>query len=78
VFRLLFERRYPAAITTCRLAAAAFPDASFVHLGLADAYRLSGDPKRAIESYRAYLAIEPDDTDVRRKLERLVPGGAAR
>lgn len=79
VFRLLFEGNYPAAIVTCRLAAAAFPEASFVHLGLADAYRLSGDSKRAIESYRAYLAVEPDDTDARRKLERLdVAGGAAR
>lgn len=78
VLGLLFEARYPAAIVTCRLAATAFPEASFVHLGLGDSYRLSGDTKRAIESYQAYLALEPDDVDARRKLTRLDSAAATR
>ncbi|MDC0722171.1 serine hydrolase domain-containing protein [Nannocystis bainbridge] len=75
VVRLLFEGEVAAAIVTCRLAAAAFPQASFVHLGLADAYRRSGNSQRAIASYRAYLALEPDDAEARRKLQRLLPAG---
>jgi CubicO group peptidase (beta-lactamase class C family) len=78
VAKRLFEGNYPAAIVTCRLARAAFPDASFPHLGLGDAYRLSGDTQRAIESYQAYLALEPDDTDARRKLDRLATPPATR
>ena len=70
-YRLLSEGRYKEAIVICRLDALAFPKASHVYLGLADAYNLAGDRPRAVESYKTYLAMEPDDTEARQKLERL-------
>jgi CubicO group peptidase (beta-lactamase class C family) len=70
-YRLLWEGKTKQALEVFRLGAAASPDLSTVHLGLADASLRLGERQGAIEQLKKYLEMEPDDEEVRRKLEKL-------
>ena len=69
--KLIWEGKNQQAIDVLRLNVSAFPDLSTVYSDLADAYERTGDRQKALEAYRKYLTMEPDDADAKDKIKRL-------
>jgi D-alanyl-D-alanine carboxypeptidase len=69
--KLLAEGKYDKAIAVFRLNVFVHPDVASVYESLADAYSRSGNKSQAIESYKKYLAMEPNDTETAEKLRKL-------
>ena len=69
--KLLFQGRNREAIEVFRINTIAHPEDSLVFDHLAAAYERSGNTEMAIESYKAYLTLEPTDAEVKAKLLKL-------
>ena len=69
--RLLAEGKYDKAIAVFRLNLFAHPEVASVYESLADAYSRTGNKTQAIENYKKYLAMEPNDTETAEKLKKL-------
>jgi len=70
-YKLLFEKKNKQAIDVFKINAFYLPDSSYVYNSLAEAYALAGNKDLAIENYKKYLALEPDDKDTEIKLKKL-------
>ncbi len=70
-YRLLWQARIAPAEAVFRLYALASPDAAYAYLGLGTACERASDKTAAIAAYTRYLSLEPDDKDVRARLEKL-------
>ncbi|MDB5973813.1 MAG: serine hydrolase [Nevskia sp.] len=69
--RLLAEGRNDDAITVFRLNEFAHPEDSSVYANLAEAHSRAGHRDQAIELYKKYLGLEPDDAKAAEKLKEL-------
>ncbi|HJT75489.1 MAG TPA: serine hydrolase, partial [Chitinophaga sp.] len=67
----LFNKQFDKAIAIFTFWITCFPHSANGYYNLAEAYRLTGNTFLAIENYKRYLEKEPEDTDVRGKMERL-------
>ena len=71
-YDLLWAGKHNQAIDIFKLNVFAYPEQSGAYLGLGQAYRLAGNLKQAIEHYKKYVAMEPDDVDAVGKLKKLI------
>jgi len=69
--KLIWEGKTAQAIDVLRLNLSAFPDLSSAYSDLAEAYEQIGNRQKAIETYRKYITMEPDDADAKEKLKKL-------
>jgi CubicO group peptidase (beta-lactamase class C family) len=71
-YKLLFQKKSEPAIHLFKLNALKFPLSGYSYYNLAEAYRVMGQTDLAIENYRKYLAIEPEDKDTEATLTKLL------
>ena len=69
--KLIWEGKNKQAIDVLRLNLSAFPDLSSAYSDLAEAYERIGDKPQAIEAYKKYIVMEPDDAEAKDKLTKL-------
>jgi D-alanyl-D-alanine carboxypeptidase len=70
-YKLLWQGKTNQALNVFRIYAHVSPNDPYAHLGLGKTFERSGDKARAIQAYRTYLTIEPDDAEVKARLKRL-------
>jgi dienelactone hydrolase len=77
--RLTDDDHLPEALAILQLSASLYPDSSDAFGHLAAAYEKSGQKQLAIENYKKALEKDPENKEVRKKLEELEkPGPAAK
>ncbi|GGG59217.1 serine hydrolase [Epilithonimonas arachidiradicis] len=69
--KFLFEKKYNQAIHLFQLCTIQFPDSATPYYNLSEAYRLSHQTEKAIESLKIYLKKEPLDKEAEIKYEIL-------
>ncbi|SEL99802.1 CubicO group peptidase, beta-lactamase class C family [Chitinophaga rupis] len=67
----LFNKQFSDAVNIFLFSITCFPQSASGYYNLAESFRLKGDTAQAIRQYDKYLAIEPDDPQVKQKLELL-------
>jgi hypothetical protein len=70
-YRLLRRQQVNEAIEVLKLNVEAYPQSANVYDSLAEAYLLSGNREKAIESYRKALAIDPTMESAKQALKQL-------
>ncbi|MES2055238.1 MAG: serine hydrolase [Pseudomonadota bacterium] len=71
-YKLLWQSQVDAAIGVFRLYITASPDDAYAFLGLGTANARAGNKAEAIRAWRRYLALEPDDAEIKTKLAALI------
>lgn len=70
-YKLLWQGKTNPAIDVFRLYAHARPNDAYAYLGLGKAYERARNKTAAVEAYRHYLTIEPDDDEIKLRLQKL-------
>jgi len=70
-YKLLWQAKIKESEDVFRLYVLASPKDVYAYLGLGTVYERAGNKADAIAAYTKYLAMEPDDTDLREKLKKL-------
>lgn len=68
----LFNKRYEEAISIFSFTCEAFPDSPYGWYNLGETHRLANNKPAALENYRKYISMEPDDAEVKAKIEELM------
>jgi len=68
---LLEARRSAEAVDVCRYRVESYPRSADAHVSLGDAYRQGGQTEKARECYRQALALAPDHSVARARLQEL-------
>lgn len=74
-FQWMSSGRVAAGVALHEASARAFPESVRAQFNLGEAYRYTGQPKKAAELYRKVLELDPDHPQARARLE-LVNGGS--
>jgi hypothetical protein len=70
-YQLLQYGKTKDAIEILKLNAEEYPQSADAFQALAEAYRFSGDNENAIESYKKSLELNPDNEEVRERLQQI-------